>query len=124
MRAAAILICSVAVAVGGGCSSGDRAQSLTPRVTPAAQPLAAEAALLLAADVSAMGGGPVKEVDLSDMPVFENPDPRGPCGSVLAAYPTTDRAVRIFTAADIIAINAVRPADAPRSTCTARSPPT
>lgn len=78
----------VLVALAGvGCSSdGDRPASQTPRVTTDNTTSELKSALLTTADVRAVQGLPndLAVTSLDDMSVYEDPDPRGPCGAKIA----------------------------------------
>jgi hypothetical protein len=82
-------------------------RSNTPRVT-VGEPADDVADLLLAArDVEAVDGlQDAAASDVDDIEVYENPDPRGPCGARLDAPPTPD-AGRVLTAGGITALQLV-----------------
>jgi hypothetical protein len=62
-----------------GCSHGEPAKSNTPRIRSTLKEL--EPGLITAAQVSEMLGlARVRRVPNKSAPIYENPDPRGPCG--------------------------------------------
>jgi hypothetical protein len=71
-------------------------QSLTPRITSTPSG-ALDSLLLTAADVRSIAGleGLIAH-ELGDVDLFENPDPRGPCGAPGADLPTSGAAGRAF----------------------------
>lgn len=70
----------VVVLVLAACSDGsDPVESNTPRIHSTFKEL--EPGLITAAQVEQAGLPPVRRVPDQDAPVFENPDPRGPCGA-------------------------------------------
>lgn len=75
----------VATAVAGCGRGGTPAKSSTPRITLNESP-AVKAALLTTAELRAVPGiaATTSVVALNDLQVFEDPDPRGPCGAKVA----------------------------------------
>jgi hypothetical protein len=76
-------------------------ESRTPQVTleQPAEP-EREALLLTSSDVSAIDGfAGVPAADIADVPLFENPDPRGPCGAVVPEMSFDGLIGRSFTGA-------------------------
>jgi hypothetical protein len=50
--------------------------------------------------------------DLNEIPFFENPDPRGPCGGVVPQLPLTDAVGRAFSGAEIMVVQFLAPPSA------------
>jgi hypothetical protein len=101
----------VAVLLGwtvGGCSNDDDSQdSDTPRVTVAA-PDAADAELFLTeTDLRDIGFDRITAGELEDVPLFENPDPRGPCGGSVPPVPLTGAIGRTFAQDDVVLVELV-----------------
>jgi len=96
VRRAAVAACLLAI-LPSGCASSGASRSNTPRITVADG--ASESALLLTqSDVRALDGlADLVAQDINKVPVFENPDPRGPCGGPAPSPPITDAIGRAFT---------------------------
>lgn len=106
-----IVVCGVgALLLASGCV-GSEPESSTPRITSAQNETVSSAdALLTASDLRALALGPVEVGDLSDVPVHENPDPRGPCGAVSPPAPLQDVIGRAFSGEAAVVVNMVQPA--------------
>lgn len=90
-----------------GCSDSDPgAESLTPQVTVEATDL--DDALLEASDIGDLIGD-VQAQPLDAVAVFENPDPRGPCGAPVPPVPTSGASGRAFESAVALVIQLVLP---------------
>lgn len=78
--AVALMLCS-AVSL-AGCGDSERSRSQTPRVKQGASS-GLTRALLTTADLRTVRGLPrdIEAVSLDAVRLFENPDPRGPCGA-------------------------------------------
>jgi hypothetical protein len=89
VRAVRLLVASVAslTLIAGACSSGGStaSPSRTPKITVASG-TALDAALLSADDLHSINGLPsdMSTVALNGLNVFEDPDPRAPCGAKVA----------------------------------------
>ena len=82
-------------------------RSNTPRITLGEPPADFAGLLLSETDMEAVDGLQDAEAnDVDDIEVYENPDPRGPCGARLAAPPAPD-AGRVLTAGGITALHLV-----------------
>jgi hypothetical protein len=58
----------------------------------------------------ALGGSGLSQADISETPVFENPDPRGPCGGVVPQLPLGEGTVgRSFSASNITIVQFITP---------------
>jgi hypothetical protein len=90
-----------------GCGSEGEVRSNTPSVTVDAN--SPNVSLLLTEeDVRSVHGmGSAEAQDFTDVPVFENPDPRGPCGGVAPQLPTTGAVGRAFTTPTMMSIQIV-----------------
>jgi hypothetical protein len=86
---------------------GSDGRSNTPRITLGPAREDAEILLLSEDDVGVVDGfrGAVA-ADIGDLELYENPDPRGPCGAPVVAQPTPD-AGRGFTTEDAIVLQFV-----------------
>jgi hypothetical protein len=94
------------------CSGSSEVGSNTPQVTIDDNPEASlEARLLTVAQVEqALGGSGLTQAEISDTPVFENPDPRGPCGGIVPQLPLGEGTVgRSFGASNITIVQFVSP---------------
>ena len=80
------LICTVSTSfafVLSACGPNDSGGSNTPKITVEATANDLSAFLMSASDVHNIAGlTDAVTRDINDMPLFENPDPRGPCGAV------------------------------------------
>jgi len=96
VRRRAAAACALAILT-SSCASSGEVQSNTPRVT--VDTGAPESSLLLMqSDVRAIDGlAELVAQDINQVPVFENPDPRGPCGGAAPSPPINDAVGRAFT---------------------------
>ena len=97
---------------GGGGGGGDRQvnASETPQITTAAAPAKDEAALLTEQDVHAISGFEgVVAAEVDDLPFYENPDPRGPCGGSAPALAFDGAFGRTFRSDRVQLIELVTP---------------
>lgn len=82
------------IALGGCASEAEEpliARSSTPRITVGPAAADVESLLVSDDDVRAVDGfGGAVAADLGDLEVYENPDPRGPCGTRVDPTPTPD----------------------------------
>jgi hypothetical protein len=95
-RCAVCVIVLAALVMGGACSSSSHTHgSLTPRVTDdPASPL--ESKLVSVTALDAIPGTPLfTTVPVAKGHIFEDPDPRGPCGAKLT-QPKLDQAIAEF----------------------------
>lgn len=104
-----VLVAVSLLLVGTACDSADDAGgSNTPRVT-VDESGSDSSRFLLDVDVVRDIGGleDVVAQEIKDLPVFENPDPRGPCGGVVPQLPIDGAVGRAFTAPSTSAIQLV-----------------
>lgn len=109
-RAAVGAALSLAVVVLGACSSGsstgERAKSNTPRIQSTAREL--QRGVVTAEELRAITGLPrLQPVPLKNAPLFENPDPRGPCGARISQPDFPKRAIAVFAANSVMVFEAV-----------------
>ncbi len=98
------------VACGLSDDSKKEAESDTPRITTAPPASQDRAALLTDEDLHAVPGFEgvaTKEID--KLPLFENPDPRGPCGGKVPPVPLDEAFGRSFQSDRIVALELVVP---------------
>jgi hypothetical protein len=58
----------------------------------------------------ALGGSGLSQADISETPIFENPDPRGPCGAVVPQFRLGEGTVgRSFGASNITIVQFITP---------------
>lgn len=100
MRRGLLILLVVPVLVAAACG-GSNGTTATTRVTVG--PLGSlEAALLTQTQLRQVPGLPTAEVaPLTDLGVFEDPDPRGPCGARVPKLALTDTAMITITAQNI-----------------------
>jgi len=104
------LFASIAVAALVTACGSDGPNSQTPQLE-LDEESAMIASLLQPDDVSAIAGfDGVEAKDLRDVPVFENPDPRGPCGSPVPPPAFADGTGRALTGGSLGLIQLVTPA--------------
>jgi hypothetical protein len=87
--------------VGAACSGKHALPSTTPKFTVQAR-LVDGADLLLTVDEARAipGFADVSVKEIRDVPLFENPDPRGPCGAVIRNIRMAGAVGRVFAAGD------------------------
>lgn len=88
-------------------SSSDEVRSNTPQIT--VDDSARDVSFLLTeSDVRGIDrfAGVVAQ-DVSDVPAFENPDPRGPCGAVVPQLPLEGAVGRAFSGPDVVVFELV-----------------
>ena len=100
---------------GGGGGDGDRAKaSATPRITTGSAPAAKDETVLLTEQdlhaIPGFEGAVAAEVD--DVPFFENPDPRGPCGGAVPPVAFDGAFGRTFRSDRVQLIELVTPSSA------------
>ncbi|MDE0804506.1 MAG: hypothetical protein OSA99_14430 [Acidimicrobiales bacterium] len=102
-----LAVALVAMLVAAGCSGDDAVDSATPRIT--AEEGGELSSFVLAAESigSVDGFEGVVAQELGDVQVFENPDPRGPCGGSSPAPPLEDTAGRSFAAEGVSVVQVV-----------------
>ena len=102
-------VVSVVILAGGACSSsGSNPSSTTPRITSSKVGAASKAKLLTARDVQRVAGFTgARAQELASVPLFENPDPRGPCGGHVSGLSTKGGYGRAFatTQRQLVQIN-------------------
>ena len=94
------------------CSNSDEARSNTPQITvdQGAQTNLVSGLLTVEQVEQALGGSGLTQADISQTPVFENPDPRGPCGAAVPQLPLGEGTVgRSFGASNITIIQFITP---------------
>ncbi len=97
-----------------GCGlsdDGDEGKSNTPRRTTAPPKSRDRAVLLTDQDLHAVAGfeGVVAK-EIENLPLFENPDPRGPCGGKVPPVPLDQAFGRSFQSERLLALELVVPA--------------
>ena len=97
----------------GLAACGSAKVSDTPRVT--VREAASDEALLLLTESDVRGIDGLSDAvakNFNDIPVFENPDPRGPCGAVAPQLPLDDAVGRSFSSASLVVFEILVPDDA------------
>jgi hypothetical protein len=97
------------------CSDSDEARSNTPRVTVDEDAETNLVSRLLTVEQveKALGGSGLSQADISETPVFENPDPRGPCGAVVPQFRLGEGTVgRSFGASNVTIVQFITPTSA------------
>ncbi len=79
----------------GGCASDVRGSS-TPRITSGVDRSALANVLLTTDDLDGLPYAGAVAQDIGEIPVFENPDPRGPCGAEIEPLPLEGAVGRAF----------------------------
>ncbi|MBI2168930.1 MAG: hypothetical protein HYU28_05445 [Actinobacteria bacterium] len=99
--------------VGLACDAGDPVQSQTPRITAAEPGRRDETVLLTEDDVARLEGFEgARATEIDDVPIFENPDPRGPCGGVAPDLQFPGAIGRAFTSEKLVVFEFVAPRSA------------
>jgi hypothetical protein len=109
VRPAAGLV--VALLLAAGCSDDAEPESTTPPIESDEESALADLVLPAESVGSIAGFEGVVAQPLSDVQVFENPDPRGPCGGESPAPPIQGTAGRSFTGEGVAVVQVV--ADGP-----------
>lgn len=94
-----------------GCSDDEPVESTTPRVTVKEGGELSSFVLAAESVGSVEGFEGVVAQQLGDVQVFENPDPRGPCGGATPAPPLEDTAGRSFAAEGVSVVQVVASGD-------------
>ncbi len=97
----------VAVALLSGACTDDDPESTTPRVTVDESSELTSFVLVEQSVASIPGFEAVAAQPLSDVDVFENPDPRGPCGGESPAPPLEGTAGAVFAAPGLSLVQVV-----------------
>jgi hypothetical protein len=98
---------------GGGASDAFivetvQPQSNTPRITVGEHQAQRSGMLLTAQDMAGIDGlDDLVAVEMTDYPVFENHDPRGPCGGPALQLPVDDPVGRAFSSSSISAFELI-----------------
>jgi hypothetical protein len=97
--------------IGAGCGSDDPNGSTTPRITAGPDGTGPTNAFVTASELEPLELGVLQTSDLSEIPVYENPDPRGPCGATSPEPPLTspDATARVFAAQTAVVVQFVQP---------------
>jgi hypothetical protein len=96
-RIVRVVAATAVVTLGSGCASGSADDSNTPRITLGGDDDELSGFLLTRSDVTAIDGLEQTTVtEFNEAPLFENPDPRGPCGGVVPAPDFTGAVGRVF----------------------------
>jgi hypothetical protein len=112
LRRAATAALIALTAMLAACSDSDEARSDTPQVTvdEGAGTNLGSRLLTVAQVEQALGRSGLSQADISETPVFENPDPRGPCGGVVPQIPLGEGTVgRSFSASNITIVQFITP---------------
>mgnify|MGYP000489405940 CR=1 FL=1 len=108
-RLASVLL--VVLLGASACSGDDDIESTTPRVTVKEGGELSPFVLAAESVGSVVGFEGVVAQQLGDVQVFENPDPRGPCGGSTPAPPLEDTAGRSFAAEGVSVVQVVATGD-------------
>jgi hypothetical protein len=109
VNAAALIAATMLLAA---CSDFDEARSHTPRITVDEDAETNLVSRLLTVEQveKALGGSGLSQADISETPIFENPDPRGPCGAVVPQFRLGEGTVgRSFGASNITIVQFITP---------------
>lgn len=101
----------VVVLAASACSGDDSVDSTTPRVTVKEGGELSSFVLAAESVGSVPGFEGVVAQQLGDVQVFENPDPRGPCGGSTPAPPLEDTAGRSYAAEGVSVVQVVASGD-------------
>lgn len=105
----------VAVALTTSCAAGTSANSTTPRISLNDDEGDLSSYLLTGSDVAAIEALDLSTAtDFNDVPTFENPDLRGPCGGVMPELDLAGAAGRAFVGTSSTAHAIVLESDAER----------
>jgi hypothetical protein len=98
-----LISCTSAGGVSGALATeSTQIQSNTPRITVGEDQTERSAMLLTADDMRGIEGlEDVTAVEMTDYPVYENPDPRGPCGGIAPPLPLDDPVGRGFSSSSL-----------------------